>query len=64
MKRDLSKGMTKEFFQAVLAYWKNPSGFNRERIVSLIAEGHLSRQNMERVQWALDQWRKRLEMTT
>lgn len=56
--------MTRELKQAIDAYFKNPGGFTRERGMSLIAQGHLSVQEVERLEWALKTYREKVAMTS
>jgi hypothetical protein len=44
--------MTKRLFDAISAYAASPTGYNRERGMTLIAEGHLDHREVERLEWA------------
>lgn len=56
--------MTKELFQAIRVYASKPSGFNRERGMTLIAEGHLEPVEVERLEWALKAYREKVAKAT
>lgn len=56
--------MTKQLKEAIDAYFRSPGGFTRERGMSLIAEGHLNAAEVERLEWAIKQYREKVLQTT
>ena len=51
-------------YDAITAYFKNPGGYTLERGMSLIAAGHLSVQEVERLEWALKEYREKVAKTS
>lgn len=48
--------MTKQLKEAIDAYFHTRSGHARERGMTLIAQGHLSPVEIERLEWAISEW--------
>ena len=56
--------MTSRLLDAIKAYYSNPGGYNLERGMDLIAEGHLSVREVEAVERALRRYREKVAMST
>ena len=56
--------MTRQLYQAIVAYWRNPGSYTLHLGEQLIAAGHLAPQEVDMIERAVREYREKVAMTS